>query len=67
VPARTPETVCYAKVHNASSAEEIASKIIANGPVAARLCLEAVNKGMEMPLEQGTRPRSLPLWLGLRH
>ena len=34
-------------------AEEIASKIIANGPVAARLCLEAVNKGMEMPLEQG--------------
>ena len=34
-------------------AEEIAGKIIANGPVAARLCLEAVNKGLEMPLEEG--------------
>jgi enoyl-CoA hydratase/carnithine racemase len=34
-------------------AEEIAGKIIANGPVAARLCLEAVNKGLEMPVAEG--------------
>jgi enoyl-CoA hydratase/carnithine racemase len=34
-------------------AEEIACKIIGNGPIAARLGLEAVNRGLEMPLEQG--------------
>jgi len=33
--------------------EAVAQKIIANSPVAVRLCLEAVNKGMEMPLREG--------------
>jgi enoyl-CoA hydratase len=32
--------------------EAIAQKIIANGPLAIRYCLEAVNKGMEMPLAE---------------
>lgn len=34
-------------------AEEIARKIIANGPLAIQYTLEAVNKGMEMPLHEG--------------
>jgi enoyl-CoA hydratase len=34
-------------------AEEIARKIIANGPLAIQYTLEAVNKGMEMPLSEG--------------
>ena len=34
-------------------AEEIARKIIANGPLAIQYTLEAVNKGMEMPLAEG--------------
>jgi enoyl-CoA hydratase/carnithine racemase len=34
-------------------AEAIANKIIANAPVATRLCLEAVNKGMNMTLADG--------------
>lgn len=33
-------------------AEAIAAKIIANSPLAVELCLEAVNKGMEMPLDE---------------
>lgn len=33
-------------------AEAIAAKIIANGPLAVRYTLEAVNKGMEMPLRE---------------
>ena len=34
-------------------AEAIAAKIMANGPLAVRYALEAVNKGMEMPLAEG--------------
>ena len=36
-----------------SRAEEIAKKIIANAPLAVQYTLEAVNKGMEMPLAEG--------------
>jgi enoyl-CoA hydratase len=35
-----------------SRAEAVAAKIIANGPLAVRHCLEAVHRGMEMPLVQ---------------
>ena len=35
------------------TAENIATKIMANGPVAVRLCLEAVNRGLEMTQEEG--------------
>ena len=34
-------------------AEAIAHKIVANAPLAIRYCLEAVNKGMEMTLQEG--------------
>jgi enoyl-CoA hydratase len=34
-------------------AEEIAKKIISNAPLAIQYTLEAVNKGMEMPLAEG--------------
>jgi enoyl-CoA hydratase len=34
-------------------AEALAQKIIANGPIATRYCLDAVNKGMEMSLDHG--------------
>jgi enoyl-CoA hydratase/carnithine racemase len=34
-------------------AEAIAGKIVANGPVAVRYAMEAVNKGMEMTLAEG--------------
>jgi enoyl-CoA hydratase len=34
-------------------AEALAGKIIANAPLAARFCLEAVNHGLSMPLEAG--------------
>jgi enoyl-CoA hydratase len=34
-------------------AEAIASKIIANAPLAIRYCMDAVNKGMEMTLAEG--------------
>src|SRR3954469_25437783 len=34
-------------------AEAIAGKIIANGPLAVQYTIEAVNKGMEMPLAEG--------------
>jgi enoyl-CoA hydratase len=33
-------------------AEEIAAKIIANAPLAVQYCLEAVNRGAEMPLHE---------------
>jgi enoyl-CoA hydratase/carnithine racemase len=36
-----------------TTAENIARKIMANGPVAVRLCLEAVNRGLEMTQEEG--------------
>jgi enoyl-CoA hydratase len=36
-------------------AEEIARQIIANAPMAVQYTLEAVNKGMEMPLAQGLK------------
>ena len=35
------------------AAESIARKIMVNAPVAVRLCLEAVNKGMEMTQDEG--------------
>ena len=35
------------------AAEALAARIIANGPLALRYCLEAVNQGMEMPLDAG--------------
>src|SRR3954451_24429781 len=34
-------------------AEALAAKIVANAPLAIRYCMEAVNKGMEMPLAEG--------------
>lgn len=34
------------------TAEKIARQILSNAPVAVRLCLEAVNAGLEMPLEE---------------
>jgi enoyl-CoA hydratase len=33
-------------------AEILARQIMANGPVAVRFCLEAVNRGLEMPLDE---------------
>ncbi len=36
-----------------STAESIARKIMANAPLAVRLCLEAVNQGMEMSQDEG--------------
>src|SRR5262249_38070262 len=36
-----------------SRAEAIAQKIIANAPLAVQYTMEAVNKGMEMPLAEG--------------
>lgn len=36
-----------------SRAEALAAKIIANGPLACRYAIEAVNKGMEMTLQEG--------------
>src|ERR1035441_1497898 len=36
-----------------SRAEAIAAKIIANAPLAVQYAMEAVNKGMEMPLAEG--------------
>jgi enoyl-CoA hydratase len=36
-----------------STAESIARKIMGNGPVAVRLCLEAVNRGLESTQEEG--------------
>jgi enoyl-CoA hydratase len=34
------------------TAEKIARQIMANGPVAIRFCLEAVNRGLEAPLDE---------------
>lgn len=34
---------------------ELASAIMANGPLAVRYSIEAVNAGMDMPLQEGTR------------
>ena len=36
-----------------STAESIARKIMANGPVAVKLCIEAVNRGMDMTTNEG--------------
>ncbi len=36
-----------------ATAEGIAKKIIANGPLAVRYSLEAVNRGLNMPIEEG--------------
>lgn len=35
------------------TARQIADKILQNSPVAVAACIEAVNRGLEMPLEQG--------------
>ncbi len=34
---------------------ELATGILANGPLAVRYCIEAVNSGLEMPLQEATR------------
>jgi enoyl-CoA hydratase len=36
-----------------SAAEAMAKKIIANGPIAVKYTMEAIERGMEMPLEEG--------------
>ena len=36
-------------------ARKIAARILENGPVAVALCLDAVNRGMEMPLNEALR------------
>ena len=36
-----------------ATAESIARKIIANAPLAVKYSLEAIDKGMEMPQEEG--------------
>ncbi|HLV02417.1 MAG TPA: enoyl-CoA hydratase-related protein [Acidobacteriota bacterium] len=38
---------------------ELAGKILKNGPLAVRRCIEAVNSGLEMPLEQAMELESL--------
>jgi enoyl-CoA hydratase len=38
-----------------STAEEILTTILTKGPVAVKLCLEAVNHGMELTLEEGVQ------------
>jgi enoyl-CoA hydratase len=35
------------------TAESIAKKIMANGPLAVKFCMEAIERGMEMPQEEG--------------
>jgi enoyl-CoA hydratase len=35
------------------TAEAIAKKIMANGPLAVKFCMEAIERGMEMPQEEG--------------
>jgi enoyl-CoA hydratase len=35
------------------AAEAMAKKIIANGPIAVKFAMEAIERGMEMPLEEG--------------
>src|ERR1700688_3146805 len=37
------------------AAEAMAKKIIANGPIAVRFTMEAIERGFEMPLEEGLR------------
>jgi enoyl-CoA hydratase len=36
-------------------AKAIAARILENGPVAVALCLDAVNRGLEMPLDEALR------------
>ncbi len=36
-----------------STAEGIAKKIMANGPLAVKFCMEAIERGLEMPQEEG--------------
>ena len=38
-----------------AEANAIAAKILENGPVAVALCLDAVNRGLEMPLDEALR------------
>jgi enoyl-CoA hydratase len=35
------------------AARELAAKILAKGPIAVRMCLEAIHRGMSMPLAEG--------------
>ena len=35
------------------AAEAMAKKIIANGPLAVKFTMEAIERGVEMPLEEG--------------
>jgi len=39
----------------AKEVEELARKIISRGPIALRYCKEAINKGLDLTLEQGLR------------
>ncbi len=41
------------------TAEAMAKKMIANGPLALQYCMEAVNRGMDMSLEEGLRFESV--------
>ena len=34
---------------------QLAAGILANGPLAVRYCIEAINSGLDMPLQEGTR------------
>ena len=38
-----------------SRCRELATRILANGPLAVRYCIEAINSGLDMPLQEGTR------------
>jgi len=43
----------YEPVELISAAEAMAKKIIANGPLAVKFTMEAIERGVEMPLEEG--------------
>ncbi len=38
-----------------SRCRELATRILANGPLAVRYCIEAINSGLDMPLQEATR------------
>ena len=46
-------TIADAVAFDPSTAEAIAKKIIVNGPLAVKFCIEAVNRGMEMTQDEG--------------
>ena len=49
------------------AAEAMAKKIIANAPLAVKFTMEAIERGVEMPLEEGLVPRSDAFRRGVRH